>query len=55
MTLLEEESSTGGPDLHTSLWHLNEAGIAAASGTAFGVTSDNSTSIEFPPRRDRPG
>lgn len=38
MTLVEEENSTGGPDLHTALWRLNESGIAAASGTSFGLT-----------------
>ena len=38
LTLVEEENSTGGVDLHTALWRLNEAGIAAASGTSFGLT-----------------
>ena len=43
LTLVEEENSTGGPDMHTALWRLNEAGIAAASGTAFGLTPSSGT------------
>jgi len=43
MTLVEDENSTGGQDLHTALWRLNEAGIAAASGTAFGLTPSTGT------------
>lgn len=47
MTLVDEETSTGGQDLHTALWRLGESGIAAASGTAFGITSSNTTSVQF--------
>ncbi len=46
MTLVDEETSTGGRDLHSSVWRLDEAGIDAASGTAFIVTP-NSGSTQF--------
>lgn len=38
MTLVDEEITITGPDFHTALWSLDEAGIAAASGTAFSIT-----------------
>jgi len=47
MTLVEEETSTGGQDMHTALWILNDAGIAAAANTSFGITSDNATGVQF--------
>ena len=43
MTLTEEETTTGGPDLHTALWRLDDADIAAASGTSFGLTPSSGT------------
>ena len=47
MTLVDQQVNTPGPDLHTSLWRLGETGLAAASGTAFGITSSNATSVDF--------
>ena len=47
MTLVDDQTRTPGPDLHTSLWRLGEAGIAAAVGTAFIITSSNTTSVDF--------
>ncbi len=47
MTLIDEESTTAGPDLHTALWRLNEAGLDAISGTAFVLTSSSAAATEF--------
>ncbi len=47
MTLVDEESTTTGRDLHTALWVLDAAGLAAAVDTAFDITSDNTEATQF--------
>ncbi|MDB4306301.1 hypothetical protein N9980_01925 [bacterium] len=38
MVLVDGALVSAGPEQHSSLWRLSEAGIAAASGSAFGFT-----------------
>lgn len=42
MTLVDRETTTTNPDLDTAVWELDEAGIAAASGTSFTLTDSGS-------------
>ena len=46
LTKAQDAATTAGPDLDTAIWTLNEAGIAAASGTAFSITP-NTTGVSF--------
>lgn len=48
MTQVERTESAGpGTDTEVSLWILDEAGIAAASGTAFTITHGNTGAVQY--------